>query len=77
MTPFLLVRAVQVSLKPVASIGDCMGEGSGLREGIQALPPSVASLSLPPFVRAERQSGVASGASGREWRIISLGDFPG
>ncbi len=45
-----------MSLSPVWA-----GRGSGLREGIQALPPSVASLALLPSLQAEREGGDAGG----------------
>jgi hypothetical protein len=47
-----------VSLSPVR-----IGSGSGLREGVEALPPSVTSLALlPDIAAAEREGGGA-------WRI--------
>ncbi len=55
--------AWQVSLKPVDT-----GSGSRLREGVQALAPSVASLALLPDLRAEREGGEAGGA----WRLELL-----
>jgi hypothetical protein len=51
----------QVSLGPVWT-----GSGSGLREGVEALPPSVTSLALlPDLVSVEREGGGAGGA----WRL--------
>ncbi len=41
---------------------------SGLREGVGALPPGVASLALLPELRAEREGGGASGA----WHLQKL-----
>ncbi len=53
----------QVSLGPVWTGS---GSGSGLREGVGAVPPSVTSLALLPIVeRAEREGGRAGGA----WRL--------
>ncbi len=55
---------LQVSLGPV----DCAlwaGDGDGLREAVQALPPTVASLALLPDLSAEREGGEAGGA----WRL--------
>jgi hypothetical protein len=61
----LVVR--QVSLGPVWT-----GSGSGLREGVAALPRSVTSLALSPHIsRAEREEGVSGGA----WRL-RLGSVP-
>ncbi len=45
------------------------GSGSGLSEGVQALPPTVASLALPPELSAEREGDGAGGA----WRVHMLG----
>jgi hypothetical protein len=62
LTPTSLPLEVrQVSLSPVGT-----GSGSGLREGVQALPPSVTSLALlPDLAAAEREGGGAGGA----WRL--------
>jgi hypothetical protein len=54
-----------VSLGPVRD-----GSGSGLREGVQALPPSVASLDLMPGLGAVREGGMARGT----W-CVELLDF--
>jgi hypothetical protein len=57
----------QVTLSPVWT-----GSGSGLREGVQALPPSVTSLALlPDLAAAESEGGGAGGA----WRL-RLGPVP-
>jgi hypothetical protein len=51
----------QVSLSPVWT-----GSGSGLRKGVEALPPSVTSLTLLPDLGAvEREGGFSGGA----WRL--------
>jgi hypothetical protein len=50
----------QVSLGPVWT-----GSGSRLREGVEALPPSVTSLALLPLVSAKKDGGVAGGS----WRL--------
>jgi hypothetical protein len=50
----------QVTLKPV----DCFGN-TGLRKGVEALPPSVTALHLPGSFRATRESSAAKGA----WRL--------
>ncbi len=42
-----------------------VGDASGLREAVQALPPSLASLDLLPGLRAGRGGGGAGG----EWRL--------
>ncbi len=47
-------------LKPID-----IGDASGLREGVQALAPTVVSLSLQPSLWVEREGGVAGGA----WRL--------
>jgi hypothetical protein len=49
-----------VSLCPV-----WVGRGSGLREGVAALPASVTSLALSPDLSAEKDGGGAGGA----WRL--------
>ncbi len=46
-------------------VGDCAGR---LREGVQALPPSLTSLDLLPGLRAGRGGGGAGG----EWRLEML-----
>jgi hypothetical protein len=56
----------QVSLGPVDTISD----GSGLREGVQALPPSVASLRLRPAIKATRGTGEVGGSGGAAaWQL--------
>ncbi len=52
----------QVTLGPV----DCMGDDSGLREGVEALPPSVTALQLLPFLLAEREGSAATAVWGLE-----------
>jgi hypothetical protein len=51
----------QVSLSPV-----WIGSGSGLREGVEALPPSVTSLALLPYLAASEREG---GRGGGAWRL--------
>jgi hypothetical protein len=51
----------QVTLGPV----DCVGRKNRLREGAEALPPSVVSLALPGCILAEREGG----AAGAAWRM--------
>jgi hypothetical protein len=56
-----------VSLGPV----DATGPGSGLREGVQALPPSVAFLALPPGIEATREAGGEGGGGGAAaWQLL-------
>ncbi len=62
----------QVTLGPVDCIGsggnnpyDPCGDVGGLRAGVEALPPSVTTLALPPYLLAEREGG----APGAAWRV--------
>ncbi len=51
---------------------DCFGGGSGLREGVAALPPSVTTLRLPGWFLARREGGAATAA----WRLESASRSP-